>query len=81
MLELIVAFAVGIIVLALIAKVITLPLQVVWKLITNSIAGAIILWVVNLFGAGVEISILNALIAGIFGVPGVIVVLLLKSMG
>lgn len=81
MLELVVAFAVGIIVLALLAKLITLPLQVVWKLITNSIAGAIILWVVNLFGAGVQISIFNALIAGIFGVPGVLAVLLMKHMG
>ena len=81
MLELIVAFAVGIIVLALLAKLITLPLQVVWKLITNSIVGAVILWVVNLFGAGVQISIFNALIAGIFGVPGVLAVLLMKHMG
>ena len=81
MLELVMAFAVGIVVLALLAKLITMPLQVVWKLVTNSIVGAIILWVVNLFGAGVHIGILNALIAGIFGVPGVIVVLLMTYMG
>ena len=81
MLEIVIAFAVGIIVLALLAKLITLPLQAVWKLITNSIVGVVILWVVNLFGAGVQISILNALIAGIFGVPGVVVVLLMTHMG
>ena len=81
MLEIVMAFAVGVVVLALLAKLITMPLQVVWKLVTNSIAGAVILWVVNLFGAGVHIGILNALIAGIFGVPGVIVVLLMTYMG
>ena len=81
MLEIVVAFAVGIIVLALLAKIVTLPLQMVWKLITNSIVGAVVLLVVNLFGAGVHISILNALIAGIFGVPGVVAVLLLTYVG
>ena len=53
MLEIIVAFAVGIIVLALLAKIVTMPLHLVWKLVTNSIIGAVMLWVVNLFGAGV----------------------------
>lgn len=78
MLEIVVAFAVGIIVLALLAKIITLPLQMVWKLITNSVIGAVMLWVVNLFGAGVDITIFKALIAGVFGVPGVIGVLLFQ---
>ena len=34
------------------------------------------LWVVNLFGAGIEITFFKALIAGVFGIPGVIVILL-----
>ena len=78
MLELIVAFAVGILVLCLLAKLISLPLKLMWKLVTNSLAGAILLWVVDLFGAGIEITFLKALIAGVFGIPGVIVLLLLR---
>jgi inhibitor of the pro-sigma K processing machinery len=34
--------------------------------------------VVNLFGAGVQITLIKALIAGVLGVPGVIIVLLMK---
>ncbi len=81
MLEIIVAFAVGIIVLALLAKIVTMPLHLVWKLVTNSIIGAVMLWGVNLFGAGVNITIFKALVAGVFGVPGVIGVLLYQYVG
>ena len=78
MLELIVAFAVGVLVLCLLAKLISLPLKLAWKLVTNSLAGAILLWEADLFGAGIEITFLKALIAGVFGIPGVIVLLVLR---
>ena len=76
--ELIVAFAIGLIVLCLIGKIISLPMKILWKMITNSIVGAVLLWVVNLFGAGVQITFIKARIAGVLGVPGVIIVLLMK---
>ena len=76
--ELIVAFAIGLIVLCLIGKIISLPMKILWKMITNSIVGAVLLWVVNLFGAGVQITFIKALVAGVLGVPGVIIVLLMK---
>ena len=76
--ELIVAFAVGLIVLCLIGKIISLPMKILWKMITNSIVGAVLLWVVNLFGAGVQITFIKALVAGVLGVPGIIIVLLMK---
>ena len=80
MFEMIIAFAVGIIILALILKLVSIPIRLFWKFITNSIIGALMLWVVNLFGAGVPIDILRALIAGIFGIPGVIVILLYQYL-
>ena len=73
--DIIAGIAIGIIVFAILGKLIALPLRILWKLITNSIIGAIILWVINLLGVGIEITFLKALIAGVFGVPGVIVVL------
>ncbi len=76
--ELVVAFAVGLIVLCLIGKIVSLPMKILWKMITNSVVGAVLLWVVNLFGAGVQITFIKALIAGVLGVPGVIIVLLMK---
>ena len=66
--ELVVAFAVGLIVLCLIGKIVALPMKLLWKMITNSIVGAVLLWVVNLFGAGIQITFLKALIAGLFGI-------------
>ena len=65
-----------IIVLFILLRVLSLPFRIVWKLITNSIVGALMLWVVNLFGLGIEITFFKALIAGFFGVPGVLVVVL-----
>ena len=76
--EIIVAFAVGLIVLCLIGKIIALPMKLLWKLITNSVVGAVLLWVVKLFGAGIQITFVKALLAGVLGVPGVIIVLLMN---
>ncbi|MCI6086597.1 pro-sigmaK processing inhibitor BofA family protein [Selenomonas sp.] len=80
MFEAVIGAAIGIIILALILKLVSIPIRLFWKFITNSIIGALMLWVVNLFGAGVPIDILRALIAGIFGIPGVIVILLYQYL-
>ncbi len=76
--ELVVAFAIGLIVLCLIGKFVSLPVKLLWKMITNSIVGAVMLWIVNLFGAGIQITFIKALVAGVFGIPGVLVVVLLS---
>ena len=70
--EIIGSFIVGIIVLFILLRVLSLPFRIVWKLITNSIVGALMLWVVNLFGLGIEITFFKALVAGFLGVPGVL---------
>ena len=74
--EIIGSFIVGIIVLFILLRILSLPFRIVWKLITNIIVGALMLWVVNLFGLGIDITFFKALIAGFFGVPGVLVVVL-----
>lgn len=75
MLEFVVAFAIGLILLGILLKLLSLPLRLVWKFITNSVAGAVILWVVSLIGIPVKINIISALVAGIFGVPGVLAII------
>ena len=74
--EIVGSFIVGIIVLFILLRILSLPFRIVWKLITNSIVGALMLWVVNLFGLVIDITFFKALIAGFFGVPGVLVVVL-----
>ena len=78
--DIIAGIAVGIVVFAILGKLIALPFRILWKLITNSIVGAIILWVINLFGVGIKITFLKALIVGILGIPGVILVLIAHMM-
>ena len=76
----VIAFAVGIMVLCLIGKVVSLPMKVLWKLISNSVVGAVMLWVVNLFGANIDITFVKALIAGVFGIPGVLGITIYKIL-
>lgn len=78
--EVVASFVVGMIVLYVLLRVLSLPFRIAWKLITNSIVGALMLWVVNLFGLGVEITFLKALVAGFFGIPGVLVIVLAHFM-
>lgn len=74
--ELVASFVVGMIVLYVLLRIMSLPFRIVWKLITNSIVGALMLWFVNLFGLGIDITFLKALVAGFFGIPGVLVIVL-----
>ena len=75
MVELLVAFVVGILMIGVLLKLLSLPLRLFWKFITNSIAGAIMLWIVTLFGVPIKINIISALVAGIFGIPGILAVI------
>lgn len=74
--EIIVSFIVGLIVLFVLMKLLALPFKLLWKLVTNSLIGALMLWVVNLFGLGIQITFIKALIAGVFGIPGVVVIVI-----
>lgn len=75
MLEIIAALAVGLLLLAILAKLLAMPFRLLKKFIVNSIIGAVLLSIVKLLGFSVTINILTALIAGIFGVPGVLCIL------
>ncbi len=54
------------------------------KFLYNGLLGALMLWGLNilgsLFGVAVEITVFNSLIAGFFGVPGVIFLLAWKML-
>ena len=65
------SLAVGVFILYIIVKLLALPFKLVW----NGIIGAIMLWLANplggtLFGVTINITIIKALIAGFFGIPG-----------
>lgn len=68
-------FIAGVLILLIVVKFFALPFKLVW----NGIVGAAALWLVNLVGAavgfGLKITVVKALIAGLFGVPGLLGVL------
>ncbi|MBQ8697835.1 MAG: pro-sigmaK processing inhibitor BofA family protein [Schwartzia sp.] len=68
----VISFAVGLLAIVLLIKLLKWPVELLMKFVSNSVCGAILLFLVDLFGAGIEITVLKALFAGIFGIPGVI---------
>ena len=59
----------GLLLLIALKFFIELPFKIIW----NSIIGAAILWLVNLTGiVAIKITFVHALIVGVFGVPGLI---------
>ncbi len=77
-------FAAGIFVIWLVCKLLAWPLRILWKLLINAVIGAAILLLVNLVGGvvgfAVAITPISALVAGIFGIPGVIVLIILALL-
>lgn len=73
MIEYIAGVVIGIIAIVIIVNLLTLPFQLLFKLIANGILGAVILYLINMIGiVSLKITLINSLIAGIFGIPGVI---------
>ena len=69
MIETIVGLIAGVLILAALIFFIELPFKIIW----NSIVGGVILWLVNLTGLiAIKITFIHALIVGVFGVPGLV---------
>lgn len=73
---LVVAFALGLLIICIVGRLIKLPIQLFMKFVSNSVVGALMLAIVNAFGFGVKITVLKALLAGMFGVPGVLLIVI-----
>ena len=69
---------VGVVLLLILVKLLSMPFKLVW----NGICGAILLWLVNIVGSfvgfGLKITVFKALIAGFFGIPGALAVILFE---
>ena len=64
---------IAIIVLYAVVHILMLPFQLLFKLIINGIFGAAMLYFINFIGiVNIKITLIHSLIAGFFGVPGVI---------
>ncbi len=74
-------FGGALILIFLLGRALLVPLKMVLKLIANSMAGAVLLIVINFIGMNIgvmiPVNIVNALVVGVLGVPGVVTLLLL----
>lgn len=79
--------AVALVVLAvyLIGKILKAPIKLAFKLLLNAFSGLLVLMIVNFLGSfiAMELTInwLNCIIAGIFGIPGVVFLFVLQWAG
>lgn len=80
--ESILAYGLGIFIIFILGKILLIPMKILMKLIINGISGGILLFLINIvgsaFGLNIEITPLNAIISGVLGVPGVILLLLMQ---
>ena len=75
-----VPYVVAIVILLLLVKLFSLQFKLVW----NGLIGGATLWLINLVGAvfsfHIDITVIKALIAGFFGVPGVVALALWEML-
>ncbi|MGI6575878.1 MAG: pro-sigmaK processing inhibitor BofA family protein [bacterium] len=79
-----IAYGFGLLLLYLLARLLLFPLRIIIRLLYNGIIGGVLLWLVNLVGGFFSIFIpinpITALAAGFLGVPGVVLLLLLRHL-
>lgn len=82
--NIIIAYAFGLFLLYLIARLLLVPLKIILRLLYNGLIGGVVLYLVNLiggwFGLYIAINPITALVAGFLGVPGVILLILLQFL-
>ena len=73
---------IGVGILFIVLKLLALPMKLIIKLVINGLVGALIIFLVNLIGANfgftIDLNWITALIVGILGVPGVVIVSILQ---
>ena len=79
-----VTFFIAMLILFVFLKIISVPVKIVIKLMLNALIGGVVLFLLNLIGAQfglvLDINWLTTLLVGFFGVPGVIIVLILQFL-
>jgi len=78
------AFLLGLVLLYLFGLILVIPIKIIIKLLINGIIGGVLLFFFNLiggiFGLSIAINPLNAIIVGILGIPGVLLLLIMQMI-
>lgn len=66
----------------IVGKIFSVPIKAIFKLIINSILGGFLIFIINTIGAAwnfhIGLNIITSVIVGILGVPGAILLVILK---
>ena len=80
--KVILSFIACILVLIVFGKSFLMPIKKTIKLVVNSAVGALIIFIINLVGTSFDfhigLNIINSIIVGILGVPGAILLVIIK---
>lgn len=80
----IITYLACIIFLFIFGRIFIIPLKNIIKLIFNSILGGVLIYIINLiggmFGFNIGLNIFTAVTVGLLGVPGAILLILLKLL-
>ena len=72
--------AVVIFLVVALARILSAPLRLAIKLLVNTASGLLALWLVNLLapitGVYLGLNVVNGLIVGVFGLPGLVLLIL-----
>lgn len=81
---LIIALAIAGALFTLLLKLLRKPLGLMLKLLLHAISGFVFLFIFNILGSFFELSLgmnwLNAIVAGTLGIPGVVLLLLVRYL-
>lgn len=76
------ALAVGFSLIGLLIKILKGPMKLALKIFLHALMGFVFLFIFNFIGAwvgiGIPVNWLNAIITGVLGVPGVVLLLILQ---
>lgn len=80
----ILAWVLGVFIVFAFGKAMLYPLKIVMRLVINGIAGGLAIVIINFlgspFGFYISLNFFSALIAGILGLPGIILLVILKFL-
>lgn len=78
------AWILGLLIVLALGKALLLPLKMILKLVLNGVLGGVAIILINLAGSlihfSIPLNIVSALVAGILGLPGIILLVILQFL-
>ena len=82
--ENILALIVPVLIAIFVIKLLFSQVKLIWKIAVNSLSGCICLWLLNLAsgltGIVFEINFITALVGGVLGIPGILLLLVFQFL-